>query len=200
MIVYLIRHGQKTAQTGDPGLTELGKQQAIETGLYLKQFNVDRIVSSPYKRTVETAINIAQVLKMDFSQHNSLVERLEWPNTNMSRLERIREWVKASQDRHYVSEFGNSSYDTGKRVEEFVDSLGMEEKQVVVVTHGGAIVDYLRNVFGDQKLKHLKTDFGEGNYDYHMTNCAINKVIFKPQQKPILDLLEYTEHLSKLSD
>jgi len=33
---YLIRHGQKVSEAGDPGLTELGKEQARKTAKFLK--------------------------------------------------------------------------------------------------------------------------------------------------------------------
>ena len=52
---YLIRHGQKVAETGDPGLTELGKEQVEKTAEFLRDKNISKIYSSTYKRTRETA-------------------------------------------------------------------------------------------------------------------------------------------------
>lgn len=60
--IYLIRHGQKQSHVGDPGLTDIGLKQAQQTGEYLSQFPISKIVSSPFKRTVETAEQIACAL------------------------------------------------------------------------------------------------------------------------------------------
>lgn len=60
--IYLIRHGQKLPHAGNPGLTKIGLKQAKETGKYLKQFPITKIIASPYKRTVETAEQICNVL------------------------------------------------------------------------------------------------------------------------------------------
>ena len=57
---YLIRHGQKNKNIGNPGLTDLGKKQAKLTGQYLSSFKIDKIFNSPSKRTLETATIIAR--------------------------------------------------------------------------------------------------------------------------------------------
>lgn len=54
--IYLIRHGQKELHAGDPGLTPTGIDQAKQTGNFLSQFPITKIVSSPFKRTVETPL------------------------------------------------------------------------------------------------------------------------------------------------
>jgi broad specificity phosphatase PhoE len=64
--ITLIRHGQSTFNaayelTGrDPGfvdarLSELGEQQATQTGIALKDFHVDLVVASPLTRAIQTA-------------------------------------------------------------------------------------------------------------------------------------------------
>lgn len=67
MNIYLIRHGEaaeKWHQADDPGLSELGRQQAAKTAqLLLPQLGPDvRLVSSPMLRARETAQPLADAL------------------------------------------------------------------------------------------------------------------------------------------
>jgi hypothetical protein len=63
--------------------------------------------------------------------------------------------------------------------------------------YGGAILDYLRNIFGDGKLSVISVSYKEGD-DYQMMNCAINKVVLS--DPPILEMLNYTKHLISTSE
>lgn len=71
--MYLLRHGQSEfnvhfARTRidpgieDPALTELGREQAHAAALALASRGVGQIVASPYRRTLETAAILAEVL------------------------------------------------------------------------------------------------------------------------------------------
>lgn len=61
--ILLVRHGQNLANVTrefsyklvDYSLTELGREQAEYTGVYLATLDVDVVVSSPLKRAIETA-------------------------------------------------------------------------------------------------------------------------------------------------
>lgn len=210
--IYLIRHGQKLSHAGDPGLTEIGLQQAKETGLFLQQFPISKIISSPFKRTVETAQQIGQVLSLEHSLHQGLVERMNWNDDSISKQEFLQEWKKTTNDRNYTPKFGDSSIETGQRMHDLISQKEHQNQHVVFVTHGGAIVDYLRTLFGDEKLEILKKKYAEG-FDYTMLNCSVNKITFTedslPQSDIIahsekvsaeLELLNFTTHLSEISE
>ncbi|NWG54570.1 MAG: histidine phosphatase family protein [Hydrogenophilaceae bacterium] len=57
--LYLIRHAEPAATWGeadpDPGLTDLGMAQAADAAMKLAALKPARILSSPYRRCVETA-------------------------------------------------------------------------------------------------------------------------------------------------
>lgn len=195
--IYLIRHGQKQPHAGDPGLTDIGIKQAKQTGEYLSQFPITKIVSSPFKRTVETAEQIAQVLNIKHTLHDALVERMNWSDPTVTRQQFLQEWIKATNDREYVPQFGDSSLATGQKIETLVNEIATEDEHIVLVTHGGAILDYLRNLFGDDKVSVLKTTYDEGD-DYQMMNCAINKIVLS--ESPSLELLNFIDHLSDASE
>ena len=195
--LYLIRHGQKQIHAGDPGLTKIGFNQAKETGEYLKQFPINKIISSPLKRTVETAQQIAKVLNLKYSLDKALIERMIWSDPKITRQEFIREWIKSTNNREYVPKYGDSSRATGERIHQLVNKVSKDQNHIVFVTHGGAILDYLRNMFGDAKLSSIKIAYQEGN-DFQMMNCAINKIV--SDNKPVLKMLNFTEHLTTKSE
>jgi len=210
--IYLIRHGQKLPHSGNPGLTEVGFQQAHETGLFLQQFPITEIISSPFKRTVETATKIGEVLKLEHSLHDALVERMNWNDDSITKAQFFQEWSKSTADRNYSPKLGDSSAKTGQRMHDLISQKEHQNQHVVFVTHGGAIVDYLRTLFGDEKLEILKKKYAEG-FDYTMLNCSVNKITFTedslPQSDIIahsekvsaeLELLNFTTHLSEISE
>lgn len=195
--IYLIRHGQKETTPGDPSLTELGKVQARQTGEYLKQFPITKIISSPIKRTFETADEISAVLGLPYTLDKSLVERMNWADDGTSKEEFLHEWVTATNNRDYTSKWGDSSRATGERMNRVIQEAARTDASVVLITHGGAILDYLRNTFGDEPLMHLKEEYEMG-IDFQMLNCSINKVVLS--EPPELALVNFTEHLSELTE
>jgi len=86
-IFYLIRHGQKVAEAGDPGLTEIGKEQAGKTAEFLKDKNISKIYSSTYKRTKETTEIIKNTLKVEIKFDDRLRERMNWGSISNQTLE-----------------------------------------------------------------------------------------------------------------
>lgn len=198
MQIYLIRHGQKEDLPSNPNLTPLGYKQAEETGKYLAKFPITKVIASPLNRTVQTAEVITKELKLNFELDSNLVERMEWPKENIPRRDFTAEWVKATHQRDYQPKYGDSSLATGKRLEKVISNLDPIHQHVVLVTHGGAIFDYLRNVFNDEILKDLVIYYdGIGN-DYQMKNCAINQVEITDSIS--LKKLNFTDHLSELSE
>jgi len=96
MKIFLIRHGeaaQSWDQSADPGLSDLGKEQALECfntingNEYLNQFN---LVSSPLKRAQETSFHF----KKNFNKQLALNEAFrEIPSPGISLLER-KSWLQ----------------------------------------------------------------------------------------------------------
>ena len=86
MIVYVTRHGQPLQRTqaqkedpefppGDPPLSALGREQAQRLGECLKVLGfAGTIYASPYRRTAETADEIAEVLDIGVRRSKFLSE------------------------------------------------------------------------------------------------------------------------------
>lgn len=190
---YFVRHGEKQPGVSNPELTERGHGQARATGKYLRQFPITRIIASPAQRTQQTAEHIAHELSLPFTTDKRLVERLEWDLVETSREGFIAEWIKTTQDRDYQPRWGDSARATGDRVTAVAHSTHDESEHIVLVSHGGTIVDFLRNHFEDQKLSSLVKIFPEGD-DYIIEECAVTIVSSKENQLRLVSL-HLTDHL-----
>ena len=67
--LYLIRHGEPLGNWGqddpDPGLTDLGRDQAESAGERLAKAPLKLVVSSPLRRARETAIPLARAMNVE---------------------------------------------------------------------------------------------------------------------------------------
>jgi broad specificity phosphatase PhoE len=101
--LYLIRHGEPTGSWGtspdpDPGLSELGHQQAKVAGDRLRLLTPKQIVTSPLRRASETSLPLAQALDMKPSIAHAVAE-IPSPE-NMSVANR-GDWLRAIMQREW---------------------------------------------------------------------------------------------------
>lgn len=61
-IIYLTRHAEKAAMTGDPDLTEAGKARAQNMAAVLRHAGITRIYTTKWARTRQTAQPLATQL------------------------------------------------------------------------------------------------------------------------------------------
>ena len=180
---YLVRHGEKVKQIGDPPLSEKGFLQAKLTGKYFKTIPIKKIISSPILRTKQTAQQIAEVLALDFVIHDFLKERVNWgDDPTQSFADFLAMWERASEERDWLPPVGDSSSRAGKRLEELVGLQNCKPEHVVFVTHGGIITDFLRNVFTDTELDAKFAGFDKAK-DAGVLECSITTVDFDPKTK-----------------
>ena len=194
-IIYLVRHAQKVSQAGDPELTALGQEQAYKTGVYLSQFPITDLVASPLKRTTQTASEISKSVQLPLFFDDRLVERMNWDSDTTSYEEFCTEWFKSTHERGYVPMWGDSSYEVGSRISQLVSELD-DDTQTILVSHGGAITDYLRNTFGDAVVAGLIKTFEPYGFDYDYGYCGISKVVLDDQDVAQLEVLHFLDHLA----
>lgn len=186
--IYLIRHGNKQRDVSDPGLTAIGQEQAKKTGLFLKQFPISKIISSPLARAQQTAQLIADALALSVKTDLRLHERMEWRPEEISKDDFLTEWLKASRDRNYAPSLGDSSTKTGEKVASIIQEIGSAPTDhIVLVTHGGALIDFLRNNFDEKIVLQLFSDLPEGA-DYSVGECSITTVKFENGDYTLVDL------------
>jgi broad specificity phosphatase PhoE len=151
VMVYLVQHGEKEPLPGDPGLTELGRQQAVQTGRWLSALGVVALWTSPMRRARQTAESIASVTGLAIQPDDRLRERLNWDGS-MPYDAFLALWARTVRDRDLVPEGGQSARQAGARPQEFLAGLCGQPGPVAAVTHGGVTIELLRTVLGEDAL------------------------------------------------
>lgn len=207
---YLVRHGDKSPGNGDPKLSAKGKIQAACTARFLMQFPIDIIIASPLLRTRETAAIIAETLHLPINIDQNLRERANWGDVpGQSYEEFCMHWNKATRDRHYTPPGGDSADQTGKRVKATLDSREFEPfSHIAVISHGGAIKDFLWYTFSSAQLRDAHPDFVlrleqflRGELDLppegDVTECSVT-IIEKSKETYRIAKIAYRNHISHL--
>jgi broad specificity phosphatase PhoE len=149
--VYLVRHGEKEPEPGDPGLTPAGGRQALATGRWLREVRPRALYASPLRRARETAEHIAEMIGRPVQVDVRLRERLNWGG-DISRAQFVADWAHTTRDRDFVPSTGASSRQAGDRLQAFITGLLDKPGPVAVVTHGGVTVDLIRNLIPEDEL------------------------------------------------
>jgi len=195
--LYLIRHGQKIQESGDPGLTELGKAEAQKTGAYLADKQIARIYTSTFKRARETAAIIDKTLQVGIDFDPRLKERRNWGEIpGESFTEFITEWEYSNTHRDYDPQgVGFSSHQAGENICKVVEELVLKwpKSNIVVVAHGGIICDFLRDIFPENKLREFILNFPE-ELDRLVKECSVT-IVTKDENGYSLKALASTAHL-----
>ena len=144
--VYFVRHGQtvwnvenKICGATDIALTELGHQQAIETGKMLKKQGIqaDEILYSPLIRAAETARHISEITGIPGRMEPRLKEQNygKWESTARDGLA----FKKAKEDFCCRYEGGESMLQLAQRIYNLLDEIQKEadRKTYILVAHNG---------------------------------------------------------------
>ena len=144
--VYFVRHGQtvwnvenKICGATDIALTELGHQQAIETGKMLLEQGIqaDEILYSPLIRAAETARHISEITGIPGRMEPRLKEQNygKWESTARDGLT----FRKAKEDFCCRYEGGESMLQLAQRIYNLLDEIKEEadRKTYILVAHNG---------------------------------------------------------------
>lgn len=146
--VYFVRHGQSegnvgpTRQSPESPLTNLGKEQSQKLAERLIHLELDLLVSSPFKRTLETAKIISEKTNIEIIENELFIERKR-PSEQINQLKDSNNNITSEQE--YNKAFKeNKKYKDGESFEEIVqrakDALDFLNEQpyenIIVVTHG----------------------------------------------------------------
>ena len=143
--LYFVRHGQtiwnvenKICGATDIALTDLGHQQAIETGKKILEEGIqaDEILYSPLVRAAETARHISEVTGIPARMEPRLIEQDfgKWESTPRDGAD----FRKAKEQ--FLSRFegGESMLQVAQRIYNLLDDLKAEkDKTYILVAHNG---------------------------------------------------------------
>jgi 2,3-bisphosphoglycerate-dependent phosphoglycerate mutase len=154
--IYIIRHCEAEGQSFDSVLTKNGFGQATELSKFFSQFQIDRIISSPFLRAIQSIQPLATKLNIEIEIQNQLSER-----TLSS--ENLLDWfdkLKATYvDMELKYEGGESSHEAMNRIVKVVEKVFLDEAEnTVIVTHGNLLsllLKYINQNFGFEDWRNL---------------------------------------------
>jgi probable phosphoglycerate mutase len=176
--VYFVRHGQtvwnvenKICGATDIPLTELGHQQAIDTGKKILRDGItaDEILYSPLVRAADTAKHISEITGIPARMEPRLIEQNfgKWESTPRDGLE----FKKAKEDFCCRYDGGESMLQLAQRIYNLLDDLRADKKTYILVAHNGisrVIQSYFYEMtnaeyaaFGVENCAVLRYDFNE---------------------------------------
>ena len=153
---YFVRHGQtvwnvenKICGASESPLTELGREQARETGrkIVSQGIRADEILYSPLSRAAETAKIISEITGIPAREEQRLKEQNfgRWESTPRDGLE----FKKAKESFAMSYEGGESMLKLAQRIYNLLDDIKKEPgKTYILVAHNG-IARVVESYFSD---------------------------------------------------
>ena len=183
MKIYLVRHGETTGDIEDryggdydDHLTDKGKKQSQELAQQLQNKGIEVIYVSPRIRAQETAEEVRKVLNVPIETIEDLRERnnygvLSGLTKTEAKEEHPVDFEKISQDKTYHSVTNSESYEgiKARAAKVFNEILSKDHQTVAVISHGGIISTYVREVLTEGK-------------NIKLGDCAILEIIKENDQ------------------
>ncbi|SDW02118.1 probable phosphoglycerate mutase [Lachnospiraceae bacterium KHCPX20] len=142
--LYFVRHGQtvwnvenKICGATDIALTDLGHQQALDTGRKMVEQSIqaDQILYSPLIRARDTALHISEITGIEAMEEPRLTEQ------NFGRFESTpRDGVEFLEAKcHFADSYdgGESMLRLAQRIYNLLDELTASSKTYILVAHNG---------------------------------------------------------------
>ena len=160
--IYFIRHGETRltperrfsgSDGSNPGLTEIGYDQARAMAAEICVRKPDILISSPMKRTLETANEIAKLTSLQIIKDKNWIESGfgEWDELTVEEIMKLypQEWQSWVSDTSYApGKTGESFESVSARTEHALSTIEADYvgKTIVVVTHHMVIKTIVANV------------------------------------------------------
>ncbi len=199
-VFYLVRHGKKEAVRGDAPLSPQGIREAQATAHALRAVPIRQVYTSPLLRAKQTAALIAACCGLAVIEEERLRERANWGDLpGQSLAEFVEMWERSTHDPTYVPPVGDSARQAGMRMDQWLRAVAERapSEQMVMVTHGGLITDFLVAVLPVEQLRRWHPDF-LAVQSRLIPECSIT-VVRLEQGRATLEHLARVEHLLALS-
>ncbi|MCD8503067.1 MAG: histidine phosphatase family protein [Bacillaceae bacterium] len=204
MKLYLIRHGQSTANhqgiiqgCKDFPLSELGNIQAGLVGEFLANQKFDAIYSSDLTRAYDTAFEVSKHQNLPIEKWEKLREVNLGPLEGKTKREMEQEFPQV-KDASSILTTGLEGTETidqiTERCQDVLQHLFQMHKHlshdVALVSHGGFISIFLMYLmFGEQ--------WNEAHRPFVVGNTGVTKVEFTREDKPVFHYINRDTHLYK---
>jgi len=145
--IYVIRHCEAKGQSSDASLTEQGFQQAEVLADFFADKKIDRIISSPFLRAIQTIEPLSTRENINIEMDERLSERI----LSTSDLPDWYEKLKATfTDMELKFEGGESSNEAMERIVNVVEeTFKSKSEHTIIVSHGNIMTLLLKHYNSD---------------------------------------------------
>ena len=169
--LLLVRHGQSTANARgiwqgqmEYPLSGEGRKQAAMAGLALSREPFDGLYSSPLSRALETASIIreragfiGEVVPVEGLSERSggILEGRTWAEQEQRNPELAKKFLAIPEEERWALVGAETDEEVISRFGEAIASIGARHpggSRIVIVSHGGVMRAYLRELFGPEVL------------------------------------------------
>ncbi|MBM7631065.1 histidine phosphatase family protein [Geomicrobium sediminis] len=169
--IYIVRHCEAQGQPPESQLTKQGFMQAIHLTEFFSEITIDRIISSPFLRAIQSVEPMSEKAKLKIEIDERLSERTLSTRDLPGWLEKLK---TTFSDLDLKFEGGESSKEAMKRIVNVVDeAFENESENTIIVTHGNLMSLLLKsydNSFDFNSWKRLS------NPDVFVLNYINNEV------------------------
>lgn len=198
--IVLVRHAIKEKEIGDVSITSEGILQAQLTARHLCHYPITTILTSPLRRAKQTATYIASKNNTSIYEDSRLRERVNWGDlTGQTYDEFVAMWERCTREPEYIPPVGDSAVQASERLSDLLTELvnkHLSKSNIVMVTHGGLITDFLVNTFSENQLSLWHPDF-KTEQSKLIPECSITTLTYESGKYHIQDFAS-VEHLKVL--
>jgi broad specificity phosphatase PhoE len=189
MELIIVRHGKPKVEPGnnDPVLTDAARVQAERVGHWLRRENIERVVSSPMRRALETAGPTSRILGLELEVRDGLAEVGRF-GPGYRGIETLRKdpvgWAKFLEDP--ISFLGGDPVTFKRDVLDAVGGLFDDrlERKTAVFAHGLPINVVLSHALGLKRVSHFLPHY-----------CSLTRVSGPSLNEISIESINETAHL-----
>ena len=142
-MLVLVRHASATGQDANETLTIEGERQAHALADLLMQFEIQRVISSPFVRAIASVAPFCRRASLDVETDDRLVERVLSTNSLPDWRDHLR---RSFDDLDYCADGGESSRTAQARGMSALRAALASGERCVLVTHGNLLALMLKSI------------------------------------------------------
>ena len=171
--IYLVRHCAATGQGSECALTERGIIQARELTEFFQQIPLNRIITSPYKRAIDSCKGIAKEKSIHIESDCRLIERILCKQAIPDWREKL---YQSFCNRDVKLAGGESSNEAATRGCAVIEEVLTDEfNHTLIVTHGNLLT---------LLLNHFDQSYGYETW-MQLTNPDVYRLTFNNNELDI---------------
>lgn len=145
--IYVIRHCEAEGQSKEAQLTENGIQQAANLAGFFEEVKINRIISSPFRRAIQSIGQVAKRAKVNIEIDERLAERILSTELLPDWLEKLK---ATFDDLDLKFDRGETSREAMHRIVGVVEEIFKSNSQnTLIVTHGNLMSLLFKNYLPD---------------------------------------------------